>query len=104
MKLLMARVYVGKLPPRVDELDLEKLFSEAGPVRNVNIKYDFAFIEFDHESDAQKAIRDFDGYDLDGRRIIVEMARDKRRYGSRSPVRSRGNSRRFRYLFFFSTS
>lgn len=40
----MARVYVGKLPPRVDELDLEKLFSEAGPVRNVNIKYDFAFI------------------------------------------------------------
>lgn len=40
----MSRVYVGKLPSRVDERDLEKLFSEAGPIRNINIKYDFAFI------------------------------------------------------------
>ncbi|KRX79629.1 Serine/arginine-rich splicing factor RS2Z32, partial [Trichinella patagoniensis] len=39
------RLYVGRLSSRVRSRDLEYLFSRYGRVRDVDLKYDYAFVE-----------------------------------------------------------
>ncbi|KAK3140885.1 hypothetical protein QOZ80_5AG0407200 [Eleusine coracana subsp. coracana] len=69
------RLYVGKLAPRTRSRDLEYIFSRYGRVRDVEMKRDYAFIEFSDPRDADEAQYQLDGRDVDGSRIIVEFAR-----------------------------
>jgi len=91
------KIYVGNLSYDVSEQDLESLFGEFG--KNLQIKLikdletgrskGFAFIEFENDSEAQSALS-MDGKEFQGRRLKVNIARDK-------PSRSsgdRGGSRR----------
>lgn len=43
------RVFVGRLPPRIEERDLEKFFRGFGKILDINLKGGFAFVvsEFD---------------------------------------------------------
>ncbi|TVU18177.1 hypothetical protein EJB05_34256 [Eragrostis curvula] len=69
------RLYVGKLAPRTRSRDLEYIFSKYGRIRDVEMKRDYAFIEFSDPRDADDAQYNLDGRDVDGSRIIVEFAR-----------------------------
>ncbi|KAK3137659.1 hypothetical protein QOZ80_5BG0455380 [Eleusine coracana subsp. coracana] len=69
------RLYVGKLAPRTRSRDLEYIFSKYGRVRDVEMKRDYAFIEFSDPRDADEAQYQLDGRDVDGSRIIVEFAK-----------------------------
>uniref|UniRef100_A0A453EC46 RRM domain-containing protein n=1 Tax=Aegilops tauschii subsp. strangulata TaxID=200361 RepID=A0A453EC46_AEGTS len=67
------RLYVGRLPSRTRTRDLEDLFGRYGRVRHVDMKHEFAFVEFSDPRDADEARYNLDGRDFDGSRMIVEF-------------------------------
>ncbi|KAF7035649.1 hypothetical protein CFC21_046473 [Triticum aestivum] len=69
------RLYVGRLPSRTRTRDLEDLFGRYGRVRHVDMKHEFAFVEFSDPRDADEARYNLDGRDFDGSRMIVEFAK-----------------------------
>ncbi|XP_021637891.2 serine/arginine-rich splicing factor RS2Z33 isoform X2 [Hevea brasiliensis] len=83
------RLYVGHLASRTRSRDLEYLFSKYGRVRDVDMKRDYAFVEFSDPRDADDARYHLDGKEFDGSRIIVEFAkgvpRGSREYLGRGP-------------------
>jgi RNA recognition motif-containing protein len=78
------RIFVGNLSYNTTENDLATLFEQAGQVDSVNIVTDretgrsrgFAFVEMGAE-EADKAIAQFNGADLDGRSLTVNEARPR---------------------------
>jgi len=79
------KLYVGNLSYSTTEEDLRTLFSQAGAVASVELIKDrdtgsskgFAFIEMESQSDAEKAISTYNGYNLDNREIKVSIARPR---------------------------
>lgn len=86
------RLYVGNLPYKTTDEDLNALFSQAGAVESVRVMRDmatgrargFAFVEMASDDDAQKAITQFHAYQLDGRALVVNEAKPKPEGGGRS--------------------
>jgi RNA recognition motif-containing protein len=91
------RIYVGNLSYQTTEGDLTNLFEQAGAVESANIITDrdtgrskgFGFVEMGSD-DADKAIAQFNGAELDGRTITVNEARPR-------PERSGGGGGRGGY-------
>ena len=85
------RLYVGNLPYKTTDEDLNELFGRAGAVESVRVMRDmatgrargFAFVEMASDGDAQKAISEFNQYQLEGRAIVVNEARPKPEGGHR---------------------
>ena len=85
------KLFVGGIPYRKTEEELQQLFSQAGEVVSVAIPMDretrrprgFAFVEMVDDAGADKAISMFDGSDMDGRRIAVNKARPMEDRGPR---------------------
>jgi len=73
------RVYVGHLSSRTRERDIEEAFSAYGRINRVDLKFGYGFVDFDDSRDAEDAVREMDGRNVDGERIIVEFARGDRR-------------------------
>ncbi|PWZ02008.1 RNA-binding domain-containing protein, partial [Testicularia cyperi] len=73
------RVYVGKLPQDVRRGDIEDLFRDYGRLHDVRIMGSFGFVEFEHPRDAEDAVKDFDGKNFMGERIVVQHAKGARR-------------------------
>jgi RNA recognition motif-containing protein len=79
------KLYVGNLAFEVTNKDLEELFAQAGICESVAVITDratgqsrgFGFVEMGSNADAQKAIEQFDGYELKGRALKVNEARDR---------------------------
>lgn len=77
------RLFVGRLPYETTNTQLEELFAQAGKVESVNVITDrftgqgkgFAFVEMATEEEAQKAVQTLNGYNLNGRSIVVNEAR-----------------------------
>ncbi|XP_055335791.1 serine/arginine-rich splicing factor 1B-like [Paramacrobiotus metropolitanus] len=104
------RVYVGNLPSDVREGDIRDFFRKYGKIVNMELfsKQNgppFAFVEFDDSRDAEDAVHDRDGYDMDGNRVRVEFPREHRgsdggrfvnsRSGGDRNYPSRNNSSRY---------
>jgi splicing factor, arginine/serine-rich 7 len=47
---------VGKLPKRASQEDLKDIFSKYGKIKEVILKTNFAFVEFDDYRDAEEAV------------------------------------------------
>ena len=79
------RLYVGNLPYKTTDEDLNNLFSQAGAVESVRVMRDmatgrargFAFVDMADEAGAQKAVTQFHGQPLEGRPLVVNEARPK---------------------------
>lgn len=79
------KLYVGNLPYSADQQSLQEMFGRCGTVDSVNVITDrdtgrskgFAFVEMSSDSEAQKAIEEFNGTSLDGREIKVNEAKPK---------------------------
>ncbi|KAL1549459.1 serine/arginine-rich splicing factor RS2Z32-like isoform X1 [Salvia divinorum] len=69
------RLYVGHLSSRTQSRDLVHVFSRCGRVRDVDMKRDYAFVEFSDPRDADDARYNLDGRDVDRHNIIVEFAK-----------------------------
>src|SRR3989344_8204527 len=91
------KLFVGGLSYSATNSQLEELFSQAGKVESVNVitdKYSgqgkgFAFVEMASDEEAQKAITALNNYNLDGRAIVVNVARPRE---ERFAKRKRGDS------------
>jgi len=84
-------VYVAGLSRYATKEDLEKLFRTYGPVREIRMALDadnhskgFAFIEFEEERDATKALG-ANNYELKKRRIAVTLSDSRVRSRRRAP-------------------
>lgn len=79
----MTKLYVGNLPFKMTQRDLEQLFAEYGPVTSAAIISDratgrskgFGFVELDSDDKAQQAIQALNGAAVDGRNLVVSVAR-----------------------------
>lgn len=99
---MATRLYVGNLPYSASETEIKDLFAQAGPVESVSIPTDrqtgqprgFGFVDMTNSSDADNAIRMFDGYRMDGRQIRVNVARERE---ERRPGGGYGGGARGRY-------
>ncbi|HRY60047.1 MAG TPA: RNA-binding protein [Patescibacteria group bacterium] len=77
------KVYVGNLPYSVTADALKEIFAKAGNVVSATVISDkfsgrskgFGFVEMASEEEMQKAISEFDGYDMEGRQLKVNQAR-----------------------------
>ena len=90
-------IYVGNLSRQVSDSELKDIFAEFGEVTKVNIIMDkftgesrgFGFVEMASDEEAEKAIAELNGKDVQGRTITVSVAKprtDRPRtggYGSR---------------------
>ena len=78
-------IYVGNLSNQTTEDDLRQAFEAFGQVESVNIIKDrfsgesrgFGFVEIPSKQEAQKAIEEMNGKDLNGRAVNVNEARPK---------------------------
>jgi cold-inducible RNA-binding protein len=78
------KIYVGNLSYQTTENDLTTLFEQAGQVESVSIITDrdtgrskgFAFVEMSND-DAEKAIAQFNGQEVNGRTLTVNEARPR---------------------------
>ena len=92
------RLYVGGLPCRTTENDLEQLFAQVGAIESVRLVFDratgrskgFGFVEMSTDAEAAKAVADMNGRDLDGRTLTVNEAQE--RSGGGGGGRSGGRS------------
>lgn len=89
-------LFVGNISHGASPRDVEELFKRFGDCR-VDVKRGFAFIDYDDDRDAEDALKDLQGKDLNGMRINVEWSkRHLARKGAPYPGRSdrRGDDRR----------
>ncbi len=84
-----SKLFVGNLSYNVTEEELRELFSQAGELKEVTLIVDrdtrrpkgFGFVEFVNQADAEKAIQMFNDYELDNRRLTVNIARPREERG-----------------------
>src|SRR5437588_5967282 len=82
-----SKVFVGNLDFNTTRDEVQSLFAQVGAVRDVFLPNDretgrprgFAFVEFENDEDAAKAIEKFNGYELGGRALRVNAAEDRPR-------------------------
>ena len=96
-------MYVSNLGFHVTDEDLKKLFASYGDVTSAKVIMDkvsgksrgFGFVEMQSEPEAQKAMQELEGFEVEGRVISVSVARPKSESsGGRSfSGGSRGSSR-----------
>ncbi|MCX6705640.1 MAG: RNA-binding protein [Candidatus Woesebacteria bacterium] len=77
------RLFVGGIPWSLTDATLADLFGKIGKVASAKIIVDkftqqskgFAFVEFENDADADKAIKELSDTEVEGRRIVVQEAR-----------------------------
>ena len=82
---MATKLFVGYLSFNTTEGDLLELFKQAGNVTSCELIMDkftgksrgFAFIQMGTQEEANKAVTDFNGKELDGRALTVNEARPR---------------------------
>lgn len=96
------KLFVAGLSYSVTSAQLEELFAQVGKVDSANVITDkfsgqsrgFAFVEMASDADADEAIKKFNNFELEGRKIIVNVARPKEDSDRGNQFRSGGGDRR----------
>ncbi|TMB54235.1 MAG: RNA-binding protein [Deltaproteobacteria bacterium] len=79
------KIFVGNLSFDTTSADLESLFAQAGTITSATVITDrdtgrsrgFGFVEMSSASEAQKAIQELNGKELQGRTLNVSEARER---------------------------
>jgi RNA recognition motif-containing protein len=75
-------IYIGNLSYKIREKDLQSVLEEYGTVNSVKVVTDretgrskgFGFVEMANDDEANKAIQELNGAELDGRTMVVKVA------------------------------
>ena len=94
-------IFVGSLPFSLEENELREFFEEYGEVSSVKIISDkftgrskgFGFVEMPDDAQAQKAIDELNGAEVNGRTIVVNKSEEKKEGGPRRSGFSGGGNR-----------
>src|SRR6266540_5829707 len=95
------RLYVGNLSYNTTEIGLRDVFGQVGTVADAKIVMDretgrprgFAFVEMSTDQEAQQAIQQLNGRELDGRAINVNEAQERAGGGGRGGSGGGGGGR-----------
>ncbi|MGF1671173.1 MAG: RNA recognition motif domain-containing protein [Balneolaceae bacterium] len=95
-------IYVGNLDYKFSDDDLKELFEEFGTVDSANVIKDrdtgrskgFGFVEMANDAEAEEAIEELDGAEVDGRTIKVNKAKPKSSGGGGGGKRGGGRYNR----------
>jgi|SRR5215472_5045885 RNA recognition motif-containing protein len=95
----MKNIFVGNLDFSATETSIRALFERFGTVDRVNVVTDrdtgrsrgFAFVEMSDATQADRAIAELNGTDLDGRALNINEARPKPQGGGFGGGSFRGN-------------
>ncbi|GAB6020256.1 Cleavage stimulation factor subunit 2 [Chamberlinius hualienensis] len=87
----MRSVYVGNISYGATEDQLRDIFSEVGPVINFRLMYDrqtgrprgYGFCEFQDAEAPLVAVRNLNGFELNGRALRVDLPASEKNKGSR---------------------
>lgn len=79
-------MYVSNLGFHTSGDDLRKLFETFGPVSSAKVIMDkdtgqsrgFGFVEMNSETEANQAMEKLNGKDMEGKRISISIAREKK--------------------------
>lgn len=98
------KLYVGNLPFSLGDGELSQVFAPAGNVVSARVVLDpatgrkrgFGFVEMSSEDEAKAAVAMFNGTDVQGRSIVVDIARERepRQGGGGGGGFNRGGPRR----------
>ncbi|MCU1265660.1 MAG: hypothetical protein JWM21_1978 [Acidobacteria bacterium] len=85
------KLYVGNLSFQTSSDDLNQLFAQAGTVESAAVVEDretgrsrgFGFVEMSSKEEAQKAIEQFNGKEMNGRNLNVNEAKPREDRGNR---------------------
>jgi RNA recognition motif-containing protein len=83
--ITITKLFVGSLPWAVDDQKLGDLFSQFGEVVSAVVLKDrmtgrsrgFGFVEMTEDSAANEAVEKLNNSDMDGRKIVVNIARPR---------------------------
>lgn len=83
------KLYVGNLAFETTESDIKDLFAQIGSVDSCDLILDrytsksrgFAFVEMSSDEEAQKAISEINGKEIDGRALTVNEAKPRENRG-----------------------
>ena len=81
------KLFIKNIEPSINEMLLEMLFKQFGPIVSTKIVYDkitweskgFGFIEFENKEDALRAIEKINGLKVKGQELTVVEAEERRR-------------------------
>jgi len=88
------RIYIGRLPDRARESDLEKFLRGYGDIKEIRMMTGYAFVEFEEDRDAEDAVYELNGKSINGENVTVDYATVPR---NSNRGRSPGYSSRRRY-------
>ncbi len=79
------RIYVGNLNKSTTQEEITTLFTQAGSVSSAEVVMDkgtglskgFAFVSMSDQAEADKAISMFNGYDMSGNALKVNVAKPR---------------------------
>ena len=82
---MATNLFVGSIAYSATDDDLQNLFASAGTVVSAKVIMDretgrskgFGFVEMGSDEEAQKAIKELNGKELNGRAIVVNEARPR---------------------------
>jgi RNA recognition motif-containing protein len=80
---MSTKLFVGSLPYSTNDEELAEAFKSVGTVVSAKVIFDrdtqrskgFGFVEMSSDEEAQSAVKQLDGSEMDGRRIVVNEAR-----------------------------
>ena len=84
---MSTNIYVGNLTFDTNSAELEAMFSQHGQVTKAQVVMDrdsgrsrgFGFVEMANSDEAQKAIDTLSGKDMGGRKLTVNLAKERGR-------------------------
>src|SRR5712691_3103134 len=99
------KLYVGNLSFQTSSDDLNSLFAQAGTVESASVVEDretgrsrgFGFVEMSSPEEAQKAIEQFNGKEVNGRNLNVNEAKPRENRGNGGGGRGFGGNGGRRY-------
>uniref|UniRef100_A0A665TTJ1 Polyadenylate-binding protein n=1 Tax=Echeneis naucrates TaxID=173247 RepID=A0A665TTJ1_ECHNA len=106
-------VYIKNFGEDMDDEKLKELFGKYGPALSIRVMTDesgkskgFGFVSFERHEDAQKAVDDMNGKELNGRQVYVGRAQKKgeRQNELKRKFEQMKQDRMTRYQSLFSTS
>ncbi len=99
------KLFIGGLSWNTNDDGLRQAFESFGELEEVKVIFDrqtnrsrgFGFVTYQNDADAQTAIEEMNGKELDGRAINVDVAQDKPRRNDRGGGGGGGGGGRPRY-------
>jgi len=85
------KLFVGNLNFKTTDDDLRTLFAQAGTIESATVMMDratgrsrgFGFVEMSSDEEAEKAVKELNGHELQGRALNVNEARERTPGGPR---------------------